>query len=156
MVDTSDTAAVYSERITPSLLAWLLAPGTGAIFLVMFLPVSTLTAVIIALLATGAVAGWLWSFAARIQITKTHLIVGRAEIELSALGDLEMCDAQKVRHYMGPGSDARSFVLTRPWVKTAIYVEQLDPRDPTPYWLFSTRDPESIITHVDKLRNGKQ
>lgn len=150
MVEPSHTTVVYTERLTPSPLTWLLAPGMGVIILVMFLPVSTATAIIIGLVGMAVTIGWLWSFAAKIEVTTTHLIVGRARIELSALGKAHACDVTQIRHYMGPGSDARSFVMTRPWIKSGIYVEQVDPRDPTPYWLFSTRYPQELLTHLEQ------
>lgn len=97
-------------------------------------------------------ATWLWTLATRIELTRTHLTVGRARIELDSLGEFEVCTPAEFSRHMGPGSDARSYVLTRPWVRGGVYLEQVDPRDPTPYWLFSTRYPQEFTRALIEAR----
>jgi len=152
MVVADDAAVVFSERLTPSPTAWLLAPGVGLVVFIMFFPVSTWLAVGIGAGAAAVSAAWLWSLAAKVVLTAATLQVGRAQIEIGALGEVEPCSQAQMTSYMGPGSDARSFVLTRPWIRTGVYIEQLDPRDPTPYWLFSSREPEAFTQALAQVR----
>jgi len=154
MVVADESATVFAERLTPSPTAWLLAPGVGAIFFVMFLPANVTAAIGAGIVSAALTALWLWSLAARVELTTTHLRVGRAEIEIGALGEASACSPDEVTFHMGPGSDARSFVLTRPWVRTGVYVEQQDPRDPTPYWLFSSRRGEEFVHALRSLREA--
>jgi hypothetical protein len=48
----------------------------------------------------------------------------------------------------GPGADARAYLLLRPYLKRAVRVTVRDDRDPTPYWLVSSRDPEHLATAI--------
>lgn len=154
MLAADSSTRLYSERLSPSPAAWLIAPGVGLVFLIMFLPTSQAVAIGVGLATAALTAGWLWTLAARITLSSTHLTVGRARIELEALGEMEVCSPAEMTHYMGPGSDARSYVLTRPWVHGGVYVEQVDPRDPTPYWLFSSRFPQEFAQALTKARES--
>lgn len=155
MVVADDAAVVFSERLTPSPTAWLLAPGVGLLVFIMFFPVNTWLAVALGAGAGAVGAAWMWSLAAKVELTAATLRVGRAQIEIGALGTVRPCSHAEMTNYMGPGSDARSFVLTRPWVRTGVYVEQIDPRDPTPYWLFSSREPEVFARALTQVRSGR-
>ncbi len=45
---------------------------------------------------------------------------------------------------MGPGADARAFLVIRPYLKRAVRVPVTDPADPTPYWLVGSRHPDAL------------
>ena len=152
MVVADESTRVFSERLTPSFISWLIAPGVGTIFFIMFLPISTPVAAGVGLALTAVTGIWLWSLAAKVELTRTHLLVGRARIEVEALGEARVCSQKEMTHHMGPGSDARSYVLTRPWVHTGVYLEQIDPRDPTPYWLFTVRQPHALVEALQTLK----
>jgi len=154
MVVADESTPLFSERLTPSLTTWLLAPSVGAIFFIMFLPANVTVAIAAGVVSAALAALWLWSLAAIVELTTTHLRVGRAEIEIEALGEATACSPDDVSFYMGPGSDARSFVLTRPWVRTGVYIAQQDPRDPTPYWLFSSRRGEEFVHALRSLQEA--
>lgn len=154
MVVADDTTVVFAERLTPSPAAWLLAPGIGTAFFVMFFPVGTTTALLVAVVVALLGAAGLWGLATKVQLTTSHLTVGRARIEIAALGRASACTPQEFSRRMGPGSDARSYVLTRPWVRGGVHVEQTDPRDPTPYWLFSSRRPEEFVHALSAISGG--
>ena len=54
----------------------------------------------------------------------------------------------------GPSSaralDARAHVCLRAWARTAVRVEVVDPADPTPYWLVSTRHPARLAAAIGR------
>lgn len=152
MVVAEESTRLYFERLVPSAPSWLLVPGVGLVVFIMFLPLDQALAMGVGVAVAALVGVWLWTLAAKIEVTTTHLWVGRARIELSSLGELKACSYQEMRHLQGPGSDARSFVLTRPWVRTGVYLEQTDPRDPTPFWLFSSRRPDELLGVLAHLR----
>src|SRR5690625_4846505 len=87
MVVADESAPLFSERLTPSLTTWLLAPSVGAIFFIMFLPANVTVAIAAGVVSAALAALWLWSLAAIVELTTTHLRVGRAEIEIEALGE---------------------------------------------------------------------
>ena len=39
-----------------------------------------------------------------------------------------------------------AFLMLRAWVGPVVRVEITDPDDPTPYWVFSVRNPEALVT----------
>lgn len=152
MVVADESPRVFSERLTPSLLSWLIAPGFGAIFFIMCLPLGLMPAIPVGLVAIVLAAIGLWALAAKVELTHEWLTVGRARIDVASLGEVQACDAKEIAHWMGPGSDARSYVLTRPWVHTGVYVEQTHPGDPTPYWLFSLRSHEEFVEALTRVK----
>jgi len=154
MVDGDDSPQAYFERLVPSPFAWLLVPGAGLVVYIMFLPLHASLAIAMGALVGVLAGAWLWSTAATIELTGTRLRVGRAQIEVDSLGEVRPCSPEEMSHLHGPGSDARSYVLIRPWVRTGAYLEQVDPRDPTPYWLFSTRRPEELCSRIVAARSS--
>ena len=64
---------------------------------------------------------------------------GRARIPVQLLGDPEVLDADGMRRARGPELDARAYLCLRGWIAAGVRVPVLDPRDPAPYWLVSSR-----------------
>ena len=99
-----------------------------------------ITAVAMALLALGLV-----SFgSARISVRDGVLRAGRAHIAAAHVGAVTALDAEETRRTAGRDADARAYLLLRPYLKRAVRVQINDPRDPTPYWLVSTRHPDEL------------
>ena len=51
---------------------------------------------------------------------------------------------RQTRRVAGRDADVRAYLLLRPYVQRAVRIEVVDPADPTPYWLVSTRHPERL------------
>ncbi len=81
----------------------------------------------------------------RVEVSGGELTVGSAHVPVGLLGEVEVVDAKGKRRAMGPELDPMAFVLHRGWVPTMLRVRLVDPQDPTPYWLFSTRSPERLV-----------
>jgi hypothetical protein len=86
--------------------------------------------------------------APRVEVEAGWLRAGRARIPGEFVGGAEPLDAAETRHAAGPGADARAFLLLRPYLKRAVRVTIRDDRDPTPYWLVSSRDPEHLVDAI--------
>jgi hypothetical protein len=56
----------------------------------------------------------------------------------------EALDAEAARRAAGVEADARAYLLLRPYLTRAVRVQVVDPADPTPYWLVSTRRPRTL------------
>lgn len=74
----------------------------------------------------------------------TVLHVGDARLPVRFVGEVEVIDKDHKRKAMGPELEPAAYVVHRGWVGTMLRVRLTDPRDPTPYWLFSTRKPERL------------
>lgn len=91
-----------------------------------------------------------------VEVTGGELRVADAHIPVSALGAGRVLDPAGVRSALGPGSDARTFVCLRAWTRTAVTLTVVDPADPTPSWLVSTRHPDALLTAIRTVRGGDQ
>jgi hypothetical protein len=145
----------YRERLRIPALWWLFgavfASSVGWIFLV----VTTRTVAVVVALAVAVPLAWaLHTYGSlTLDVTDGDLAVGRARLERRFQGPARALTAEEFRHVMGPGADARAFLLTRPYVRTGALVPVADAGDATPYWLVSTRHPAALVaslTHSGK------
>jgi hypothetical protein len=87
-----------------------------------------------------------------IQVTDAALVAGRATIPLAFIGDLTPYRGAAATLARGRELDARAWLLIRGWVSPVVKLGVLDPEDPTPYWLISTRKPEALIEAISSAR----
>lgn len=81
---------------------------------------------------------------AQVAVLDGAFRAGRAEIPVRFLADPEPLDAAAARRSAGVDADARAYLLLRPYIGQAVKVRVVDPADPTPYWLVSTRHPHLL------------
>jgi len=144
---------MHRERLWPGPLGWGAVVIFGVLAAIAFVPLGLRVAVVAAavgLLLAGVLAV---RIAALVEVRDGELRAGAAHVPLDLLGDVRLLDRAGLRHELGPALDARSFACLRAWIPTAIRVELLDPADPTPYWIVSTRHPEALAAAV---RQGQQ
>ena len=80
----------------------------------------------------------------RVAVEDGILRAGRAHIGLEHVGEVTPLDAEGVRRQAGVDADARAYLLLRPYLKRGVRIDLTDPRDPTPYWLVSSRHPDRL------------
>jgi Protein of unknown function (DUF3093) len=135
----------YSESLTPPI--WLLA-------FVFFLFASVALAVWAAL-GNGAGLGTLMvltvalifirgKVAMTIEVRNSELRIGSAHIELKYLGAITVLSVEEMRLTRGRYADPMAFLALRFWQPRGIKVEIKDSRDPTPYWLISSKKSEEL------------
>jgi hypothetical protein len=90
----------------------------------------------------------------KITISMTEIRVGRAHIARKLLGSATMIQKQDQFSAKGAQLDARAYLALQPSVSGLIRLEIKDSKDPTPYWLFSTRKPELVVELISA--NTKQ
>ncbi len=67
------------------------------------------------------------------------LRVGPARLPVRLVDSAQRIDRPAKQAALGPDLDPAAFVLHRAWIGPMVRVVLADPRDPTPYWLFSSR-----------------
>lgn len=82
--------------------------------------------------------------ALKIVVTDKDLKVSRAKIEKEYLGKVEVLNEKEMKFLRGPGINPSAFLALRFWVKGGIKIDISDSRDPTPYWLISSENPEKL------------
>ncbi|HET7349583.1 MAG TPA: DUF3093 domain-containing protein [Marmoricola sp.] len=147
---------VYDERLHVPLRWWVQATMLLACLWLAFvvaMPVwaaFTLTGVLV-VLVLGLL---LWVGSVRVRVSEGVLRAGRAHIAVDLLGVPRLLDAEGTRRAMGVEADARAFLVTRPYLKRSVLLPVEDARDPTPYWLVSTRQPERLAAALREAVPG--
>jgi hypothetical protein len=137
----------YRERWVPPLHWWIGAVGlaalvaaeihSGAPGLRAVLPYAVLLPLTVVLLAAGSRGA--------ITVEDGVLHVPGARIPVAQLDHGVALDRDAFRLQTGPMADPRAFVVSRPWLRTAVRLMLADPEDPTPYWVVGTRRPEELL-----------
>ncbi|MDO7882078.1 DUF3093 domain-containing protein [Antiquaquibacter soli] len=134
----------YAERLWPAPWLYLATALVIPASLLVFLPISELAGIIVAVVLYAGCVALLLLAAPRIEVTDAELVAGKARIPLSLVGAVATARGDSARQERGPGLDARAWLLIRGWVDPVVKVEITDPKDPTPYWLLSTRHPDAL------------
>lgn len=148
----SDTVepASHHERLSVPLRWWVQGTMLVATFWLAFVvsmpAVAAWSATGVLLLAMVALFRGYGS--PRVDVEDGWLQAGRARISGEFVGGAESLDPDATRRVAGRDADARAFLLLRPYLKRAVRVTVRDQRDPTPYWLVSTRDPEHLAAAI--------
>lgn len=141
---------VYAERLRVPLRWWAVATMFWASVLLAFLvavPVLVACLVVGFFFVVNALVFVSYG-AARIVLRDGFLEAGRARIPVHLLADPEPLDAAAARRATGTDADARAYLLIRPYLPHAVRVRVVDPADPTPYWLLSTRHPRALADEL--------
>lgn len=144
----------YSERLRVPPRWWLVgALLVLSVWWVFVLATPQWFALAVAAVCAAVVALALWQYGnAAVEVTNVHLRAGTARIPLAHCGPATALDAAQTRALHGPQADARAFFLIRPYVATSVRVQVADPRDPTPYWLVGSRDPQRLVDVLSARR----
>jgi len=150
----SSAPETYHERLRVPLRWW--AQGTMAVavlWLTVVVAIPGPTPWIVTALAFALLAAVLhWYGDARVVVSEGWFQAGRARIETSYVGTVTALDAGQTRDVAGRDADARAFLVLRPYLKRAVRVEILDPADPTPYWLVSSRHADALAAALTAAR----
>ncbi len=155
-MSTQRPTTTYDERLSVPLRWWVqgvMFVATLWLAVVVAMPALwawSLTAAALALLALAFFAYG----SATVTVADGTFRAGTARIAAGYLGRAEPLDAETTRRTAGTEADARAYLLLRPYLKRAVKVEIVDPEDPTPYWLVSTRHPEGLASALTEL-SGK-
>ncbi|MGL6235666.1 MAG: DUF3093 domain-containing protein [Segniliparus sp.] len=85
-----------------------------------------------------------------------ELRVGEAHIPLSATSRCAVIGPKEKSAALGRQLDPAAFVWHRAWVPSLVLVVIDDPEDPTPYWLFSSADPQKMVAVIERWQNKRQ
>lgn len=80
---------------------------------------------------------------------EVEIRAGQAHMPVRFVGRTDIVRGAEKQQAMGPDLDPQAFVVHRPWVGPAVRLEVVDPDDPTPYWVVSTRHPERLVAVLD-------
>jgi len=170
---------VYHERLHAPLGWWLL--GLAAIFLLATELVAGYSWPVVIAVYTVLISGLVlmllnWGRSA-VEVGGGELRAGRARLQLAAVGEVSALDEAQTRSLRGPRSDPAAFLVIRPYLRRAVYVEVvrpgaesrrghrrlrwhgfrlraevISPPADSPYWLVSTRHPAELAAAIEGAR----
>jgi hypothetical protein len=101
--------------------------------------------------ATAAIVFIAFRIRSTISITSEELRIDSAHIEIKYLGEVKVLDAQSMRLLRTRNADPAAYLAIKFWTPTGVKIEVKDPRDPTPYWLVTSKRGEEIAALLLKL-----
>ena len=144
----------YAERLrVPASYWWLdeLTAVTFASFL--WAGFSLLVAVASYVVFCGGVAAalLLWG-RTTIEVSSGELRAGAATLPLAVAGEVVALDETQSRALRGPRADPEAFMLLRPYLKQAVYIEVIGEHQDRPYWLIGSRRPAELAAAIERSR----
>jgi hypothetical protein len=143
----------YHEQLRAPISWWVTGMACAAIFgTTLWAGFSVLVAVGCYLAFGGGCAAALliWG-GATIEVIDGELRAGSARLPLSATGEVAVLDEAQSGALRGPRADPAAFLLIRPYLPLAVYIEVTDP-DLGPYWLIGTRRPADLAAAIQRSR----
>lgn len=86
-----------------------------------------------------------------ITIDGHELRIGKAHIELRYLESVELLTPAEIRLLRTRDADLAAFPALIFWISTGVKITLKDSRDPTPYWLVSSKKAEELTNTLYKL-----
>ena len=142
---------LYQERTLPSLGFYAATLFVPVAVFVIALPFSEEVGLVLSALSFSLVLVTTWFFSPLITLTAEHLTIGKVKIETKYLGTAKSIEGDEVFMERGTRLDSRAYTLFQTGVKQLVKIEINDERDPTPYWLIASRNPEVIAGLLNKL-----
>lgn len=144
----------YRERLGVPASYWVLGFITMACFAtILWAGFSTAVGIAIYGVLLGgpalAMLAWGWS---SVEVSAGELRAGRAVLPLGLAGRVQALDEAQTRKLRGPLADPAARMLTRPYLKCAVYVEVTGEDSAVPYWLIGTRHPGRLAAAIELSR----
>ena len=101
-------------------------------------------------IATLAIPFIAQSLTSRILVNQNELRIDKAHIDLQYLGKVTVLDSDAMRLLRTRDADPAAFLAIKFWASKGIKIEVTDPRDPTPYWLITSKRGEKLAALLTK------
>jgi hypothetical protein len=134
----------YSEWVLPNWTSFLPVLAIYPTLWLTFLPIDLVLGTTLGIGLTVLVIILMIAKSARIKVSDSSLVVANASIERRFISAVETIAAEDGFAARGRDLDPRAWIHFQGSVKTLVRVTIEDPEDPTPYWLFSTRNPVEL------------
>ena len=108
------------------------------------------TAFVTFFMATVAIIYIAIAMRSTITIDGQELRIDQAHIEIKYLGGVEKLTSSQMRLLRTRDADPAAFLAIKFWLSTGVKITISDPRDPTPYWLVTSKRGEEIAALLNK------
>jgi len=135
----------YREVMRPASWIYIAALLIIPAIILVLAPINMLLGVILSLTVYSTIVVLLVVKAPSIELTETTLRVGKANISRLELGAASAFSGTYAVEQRGTKLDGRAWLMFTGWVDPVVRIDIIDPLDPVPYWLISTRHPEKFV-----------
>jgi Protein of unknown function (DUF3093) len=144
----------YSERLRVPAGFWILGEFSAVIFAsTAWAGFSVFVAIASYVVICGGCAAVLLSWGrARIEVYDGELRAGSITLPLALAGEVAALDEAQTRALRGPRADPAAFMLIRPYLRLAVYIEVTGEHQERPYWLLGTRRPTELAAAIERSR----
>ncbi|MSZ39586.1 MAG: DUF3093 family protein [Actinobacteria bacterium] len=154
MANPAQTRALYREIVTPKWTSFLPLTLIFPTFWLALAPINAYLGIILGTLITIASALALIYLSPVIEVSKSAIRVGRANLPIQMIGDVISVPSDRTFAERGPNLDARAYVRLQSSRSGLVKIEVLDRLDLTPYWLFSAKKPEKIVEAISEAKKA--
>jgi hypothetical protein len=147
---------VYHERLHAPATWWLAGLITAIMLGTAFIAQPSWQIVIVVYVGLSgiwAAALLVWGRAS-VDVRDGLLRAGAATLPLAAVGQVAALDDTQTSAMRGPRADPAAFLLARPYLPRAVYIEVTDPAHGKPYWLVGTRRPDELAAVIEASRGA--
>ncbi len=148
------TGALYRERLSPSLWVLVASAVCAPMAALVFAPIDATFALVVGVLVGVAIVALLVAGAPTLEVRDGMLRAGRARIPVDLLGDAQILSGEEARVARGQNLDPRSWHVIRGGIDGVAVFTVLDPDDPTPAWVVSSRTPDRVAAAVRRARGA--
>lgn len=142
----------YRERLWASVWVYLTTALVIPASLLVFLPINFTAGVIVAIALYAGCVGVLIATSPVIEVSSEQLTAGRARLPIAFIGEVTGHSGEEATLQRGQKLDARAWLMIRGWVSPVLRIELTDAKDPTPYWLVSTRQPAAMVAAIAEAK----
>jgi hypothetical protein len=134
----------YNEWVLPNWSSFIPLLGIFPALWLTFLPINLFIGIWSGIGVTLLVGALMVAKSARIVVTPDQLQVSNAKIDRRFVSGVTVIEKAEAFAARGRDLNPRAWIHFQGSIAKLALVEINDPEDPTPYWLFSTRNPEKL------------
>jgi hypothetical protein len=145
--DKSFGVALYSETMRASwaVIAFILFLA-ASLSLAVWAAIGNAPALYLSLVELLGIAWMVKSTTLKITVTKGWLLVGSAAIARAYIHNFLPLAKEELQLARGRNLDPAAYLNIRFWIKGAVKMDIRDSKDPTPYWMVSSRRPKELAS----------
>jgi hypothetical protein len=144
----------YTEHLRAPAGVWILGMFSAFTFASMaWAGFNVLVAIACYVVICGGCAAILLTWGhATVEVSDGELRAATFTLPLAVAGEVAPLDEARTRALRGPSANPRALVISRPYLRLAVYVEVIGEHQNRPYWLIGTRRPADLAAAIERSR----
>lgn len=149
---SENSLSAYKERLVPGPSRFISAAVLAIVLFAVLFPVSLVLAISAGVAAAAVMSAALIFAAPVVTVDRDELTAGTQSIRLDRLSQLTPLASKELSIEVGEELDTDAYLCFVASVTTAVRVDVAQPGKGAPYWIVSTRNPDSLIHAINRVR----